>query len=120
MNDHEVSGVNGFFTQTSFTVEGPGMGNANFAPDAVCKFTATQGGNYRFSTCGAGYDSAIYIVSGNGTPLIYNEDSDSPSCFGSAGVIDSLALAAGDVVFVVIDGYVTQSGTVPFVVSRLP
>ena len=119
-NDHEVTGLNGFATQTAFSVVPGGSNGANRGPDLVCKFTATAGGNYRFSTCGALFDSAIYIVASDGTPLIFNEDSDSPSCQGTAGVIDSLALLPGEVVYVVVDGFNLQSGTTPFEITLLP
>ena len=114
-------GVTG--TTTNFSLESPGNGVSQQAPEAFTKFTATGGGLYTFSLCGSNYDSTIYVIGTDcTTPIIFNDDHESGNCGGSLeSEINDFPLSAGQQVIVCIDGFgATSSGNAMLTITQTP
>jgi hypothetical protein len=85
----------------------PACGYSPTAPDHSFEFTAPAAGLYTFDTGGSLYDTILHVTDGCfGASLACNDDA---AGFGVQSQVQ-VNLAAGQTVFVVVDGYSDRSG----------
>jgi hypothetical protein len=80
------------------------------APELAYTFTAPADGSYTFDTGGSGIDTVLYVLDGTcaGDELRCDDD----GLAGGTGSLTSLALAAGQTITVVVDGFGVTGGPV--------
>lgn len=84
------------------------------APDVVYAFTAPSTGSYSFSLCGSGYDTKLYVDEAGLSMVACNDDydlslSNGDPCYMNAR-IDNFQATAGQVYYLVVDGYSGAGG----------
>ncbi len=91
-----------------------GSGVAGTAPDVVYVFTPPATGSYTISLCGSDFDSKLYVDEAGLTMVACNDDYDfslasGDPCYGNAR-IDDFRATAGQVYYLVVDGYSGAGG----------
>lgn len=86
---------------------------AGFAPDIVYAYTPSADQRLDIDLCGTAYDSKVYLLDEAGNDLACNEDYYRPAdpCGGYVARLSGAAVAAGQTVFIVVDGYGAACGT---------
>ena len=88
------------------------------APDLVYRFTPATNTCVNVSLCGSGYDTMLLIHNGTtATDVACNDDS--PAC-GLQSNLTNVALLAGNVYYIVVDGFNTACGAYQLNVSACP
>lgn len=94
--------------------------NAPGSPDVVYAYAPPADVSVDISLChpGTTYDTKLYVYKNlcQGTPLACNDD----ACPGYVSQIMGLTLLAGDVHFIVVDGYGGQAGEYELTISGTP
>ncbi|WP_437999165.1 MXAN_6577-like cysteine-rich protein [Sorangium sp. So ce185] len=92
----------------------PSCGSST-APDMVYSFTAPENGTFIFDTLGSSFDTVLQVLNGScrGASLGCNDDSS-----GGRQSRVSTVLAAGQTVFIVVDGRGTSAGDYVLQVDR--
>ena len=82
------------------------------APDVVYSFTPAVTGTYSFDLCDSGYDTKIFLMDESLMTLACNDDyyRRSEGCNDWTSRIPDYFLPAGTTVYVVVDGYGSESG----------
>ena len=103
-----VGGTNRL-TTTACGIPTGGMRGGDPAPEAVFRWAAPSAGSWTFDTVGSNFDTLLYLRRGGceGGELACNDDQ--ATTVGPSRV--TLALAAAQEVFIVLDGFSSLSGT---------
>ena len=83
------------------------------APDVVYSYTAAAAGAINVSLCGTEYDCALGIYDSGFASIACNDD----FC-GLQSQIDGINVAAGETIYIVVDGFSTNCGTYVINVTR--
>lgn len=94
------------------------------APDVVYAFTAPATGSYRISLCGSEFDTKLYIDEAGLAMVACNDDYDfsltaGDPCYGNAR-IDDFRATAGQVYYLVVDGFSGAGGPYTITVDAVP
>jgi hypothetical protein len=78
------------------------------APEKIYSFTAPSTGQYTIDTIGSSYDTLIYVRTGScgGSELACDDDAG-----GNLTSLVTVSLTIGQVVYIFVDGYSTNSGS---------
>lgn len=81
------------------------------APDVVYSFTPDHDCFLRVDLCGSGYDTKTYILDPNFNLIACNDDAYFDDVCGEyVSLIEEVALTAGNLYFIIIDGYGADTG----------